>query len=170
MPGGVKATIDSAEQQLVKTENPVEEKLTANETPPSPSQSVVSLIEANLQKELQTVEPDKRQAVLLRSLAQTRIERGHEFIYNRIFGSQIEALKRLNTLTSATVDDARAFLKPYVEQFPEFYKNYSFENWLRFLVSNGLVIQQGELIKFSEFGREFLIYLSTARLTETKPF
>jgi hypothetical protein len=66
--------------------------------------------------------------------------------------------------------DARKFLMPYVEQYSEFYKSYSFENWLLFLVNNGLVKRQGDTLEISEFGRDFLVYLSTARLTEAKFF
>lgn len=88
----------------------------------------------------------------------------------RIFGSQIAALKRLNEVGRATVDDAREFFRPYAEQFPQLYNNYGFDGWLGFLKGGGLIVQNGNVLEISDFGRDFLIYLTERRLAENKPW
>ena len=166
---GVKAKFDAAEQQQAAAENPASEKLI--ETPvldPIP-RVAANLIETRLRNDLNAVEPEKREAVLLRALTFSRLEAGHEFTYNRIFGSQIAALKRLNEVGRVTVDDARGFLRPYAEQFPQVYNsNYGFDNWLAFLKESGLVVQNGNFLEITDIGRDFLIFLTERRLSENK--
>jgi len=70
----------------------------------------------------------------------------------------------------ATVDDVREFFKPYAEQFPQLYSKYGFDEWLAFLKSNGLIVQNDSLVEASDFGRSFLVYLTVMRLPENKPW
>lgn len=72
---------------------------------PDPRQPV-NIIEAQLSNAVAAINAEHREPVLLWALAVTRLEVGYEFVYNRIFGSQIAGLKRLNELGRATVDDA----------------------------------------------------------------
>jgi hypothetical protein len=137
-PGGFEAKVEAAEQRQVATNNPSIEKL---EAPSQPSQSlaspniVIANIENGLRNELnKTSNPQQREDRLLRSLAEVSLRAGHEFIYNRIFGSQILFLKRLNEVVHLTVDQARDFLKPFADEFPV-YNNYGFEAWLNFLTA-----------------------------------
>lgn len=169
LPGGIKAKMDVAEQQQASKENPIEEKLNAKQTLPIPSLAV-SQIEARLRSELEVIEEGQRQTILLRALAQSRLEAGHEFTYNRIFGSQIAGLKRLNEAGRVTVNDAHEFFKRYAEQFHEFYRAFGFEDWLGFLLNTGLVVRNDDVLEITEFGREFLVYLTTRRLSEAKPW
>jgi hypothetical protein len=153
LPG--QAKIDLAEQQQGAAENPAAEKLPKPPTlDPSPRAAVAN-VEARLGEDLKKIEEEKRQATLLRALAATRVEAGHEFTYNRIFGSQIVALKRLNEAGRVTVDFAREIYKPYAKQFPQVYSNYSFDGWLGFLTSSGLVMQNGNSLEITDIGREF---------------
>jgi hypothetical protein len=73
-------------EQAAAAENPATEKL--SETPsldPSPRPAVTRL-ENEMRDELKSIDAGKKEAVLVRTLAQTRLDRGHEYIYNRIFG------------------------------------------------------------------------------------
>ena len=167
LPGGFKAKIDVAEQQ--QGDNPAAQKLEVQKPTLDPSpRAAVNLIETRIRIEVDSVEAAKKEPVLLRALAQSRLQAGHEFTYNRIFGSQILALKRLNEAGRATVDDAREFFKPYAEQFPQVYSSYGFDGWIAFLKSNVLINQNGTTIEITEFGRDFLVYLTEARLLENK--
>jgi len=167
---GVKARIDAAEQQKGAAENPATEKLPqAPALDPSP-RLAVNIIETRLREELNGFEAGKREPVLVRALAHSRLEAGHEFTYNRIFGSQILALKRLNEVSRATVDDAREFFKPFAEQFPQLYNNYGFDAWLGFLLGGAMIVQNGNVLEISDFGRDFLVYLTERRLSENKPW
>ena len=164
---GFKAKIGAAEQQQATKENPVSQKLAALE--PSTRQAV-NAIESTLRTLVEAIAANEREARLLRALAETRLQAGHEFTYNRIFGSQIAGLKRLDEIGGTTMDDARQFFQPYADQFPEVYKNYGFDGWLHFLTSNGLVNQSGNRLQVSDFGHDFLVYLREARLSEGKAF
>lgn len=167
---GFEATIDAAEQLQASAENPATEKLPQRaELDPSP-RLAVNLIETRLRSDVEAVDATRKEAILLRALAISRLEGSHEFIYNRIFGSQIAGLKRLNESGHATVDDAREFFRPYAEQFPQVYSNYGFDGWLGFLRSNGLIQQNNNILEINDFGRDFLIYLTERRLSESKPW
>jgi hypothetical protein len=169
LPGGFKGKVDAAEQQKSADQNPAAKELT--EAAPNPSQSpALNRIVTELQNALTKIDKQARETTLVRALAETRLRAGHEFLYNRIFGSQISALKRLNEIGQATVDDARQFFKPYAEQFPQLYSKYGFDKWAGFLESNGLVVQKDGLMEISDFGRDFLVYLTTMRLPENKPW
>ena len=136
---------------------------------PSP-RPAVTRIENELRDALKTIDPGKEGAVLLRSLAEARLERGHEAVYNRIFGSQIEFLKRLNEVPHLTVDQAREFFKPYADQFPQVYSKYSFDAWLNYMTVNALAARNGDDLEISEIGRDFLVYIINQRLPEKKPW
>jgi hypothetical protein len=169
LPGGFKAKIDVAEQQ--QGDNPTATALDVRKPTLDPSPSpAVNIIETRIRRESENIDAAKKEAILVRALAQSRLQAGHEFTYNRIFGSQILGLKRLNEAGRATIDDAREFFKPYAEQFPQIYANYGFDGWLGFLKNNSLITQTGNTIEITDFGREFLFYLTAARLVENKPW
>jgi len=169
LPGGFKAKIDVAEQQ--QGDNPTATALDVRKPTLDPSPSpAVNIIETRIRRESENIDAAKKEAILVRALAQSRLQAGHEFTYNRIFGSQILGLKRLNEAGRATIDDAREFFKPYAEQFPQIYANYGFDGWLGFLKKNSLITQTGNTIEITDFGREFLFYLTAARLVENKPW
>jgi hypothetical protein len=163
------AKIDAEQQQAV-TENPATEKLPeAAALAPSP-RPAVNIIEARLRESVKGIETGKKEPTLVRALAETRLVAGHEYTYNRTFGSQIAWLKRLNEVGRATVDNAREFFKPYAEKFPQVYSNYGFDGWLGFLKASELIAQNGDVLVISAFGQDFLIYLTERRLTENRPW
>ncbi len=169
VPGGFEAIVATSEQQQGK--NPAEEKVALLIESLAPSQRpAVNIIETRIRNDLESVETSKRDSVLLRALAQSRLEAGHEFTYNRIFGSQIAVLKRLNEAGRATIEDAQQFFELYAKQYPEVYNNYGFRGWLGFLSSNALVSQQDNIFQITEFGRDFWTYLTEKRLAENKSF
>jgi hypothetical protein len=113
--------------------------------------------------------PDEKSALLVRLLAQAQLEAAFERIFNLIFGSQILALRRLNERNHVTIDEAKEYFEVVTAPFSDFYKNYGFEGWLGFLIGNGLVARDGNLIQITDLGRDFLLYLTSRRLAENKP-
>jgi len=165
---GVKAKIAASEQQHANDRKPAIER---NLTPvPSSPRPAVADIESTLRRQIATMQQDEAVTILVRNLAETRLQAGHEFVYNRIFGSQIVGLRRLSEMGTTTVEAARQFFVPYAEAHPEVYATYGFEGWLGFLVSSFLVTRTGEALQITEFGRDFLRYLNDARLIEPRPF
>lgn len=139
---------------------------------PPHSDVAVRRIEAGIHADLQQLHPqttEHKERVLVRALAENRVWGTHEYVYNRIFGSQIAALRWLNEFGAVTMEQARAFLEPYTKLSPQLYARYGFESWLGFLKAMGLIDQQDNgPIAISDFGRSFLTYLPVARLTENK--
>jgi hypothetical protein len=74
----------------------------------------------------------------------------------------------LNEVGRATVDDVREFFRPYAEQFPKIYSNYGFDSWLTFLKASALIVQHDNVLEISDFGRDFLLYLTERRLLKNK--
>jgi hypothetical protein len=166
---GLKAKIDVAEQQQkVAAENPVTEKLAEPAALNPSSRLAVNLLENMLREQLEQIETEKQVPMLLRGLAETRVLAGHEFIYNRIFGSQITFLKRLNEVPRTTIEEAKQFFAPYAAQFPHIYDTYGFDGWLGFLKKNLVIEQHDGLVQINEFGRDFLVYVTEQRLAELK--
>jgi hypothetical protein len=165
---GIRAEIDVQDRQQTAGENPVDRKLPEPQALEPSNRIAVNEMELRLKADLASIDVNKREAVLVRALAEARMTSGHEFTYNRIFGSEILALRRLNAITHATVDNAREFFQPFREQFPLIYNNYDFDRWLGFLKNSGLISQEGLILKITEIGRDFLVYLTEKRLFEGK--
>ena len=189
--GGFKAKVDAAEaEQQQGAKNPFgpessesileldASRQLSDEKPKKPESSpvmasprpAVARLENETRNELRAVDSQQREERLIRALAEIRLRAGHEFIYNRIFGSQIVFLKRLNELANCTVDQAHEFFQPFAKQFPQVYSNYSFEAWLNFMVTNALVLRNGDNLMIDEIGRDFLFYIVLQRLLENKPW
>jgi competence protein ComGC len=95
-----------------------------------------------------------------------------ETIYTLIFGSQIFALENLNTvfLVGRYASELRPVYDTAAAQGPEFYKDFSFDNWLGFLVTRNLVtLDHNGIVKLSINGRDFLRWLVLAGKSNVKP-
>lgn len=170
VPGFFKAKVDAEEQKAVEAPPSAAALDTKAVLAPSP-RLAVNTVEGKLRQDIQTVEINSREAILLRALAETRLTSGHEFTYNRIFGSQIAALRQLNLVGEATFEQARQFFSQYSQRYPEMYgRELAFEDWLSFLVRLGHVEQHGNMLRVTEIGRDFLFYLTDRRLPEDKPW
>ena len=100
-----------------------------------------------------------------------RLQGGHEYVYNRIFGSQIAALERLRATGGfATETEAREFLEPYQVMNEAVYSTYPFERWAGFLVDMGLVLREGAGFRMTPVGLGFLDYIEQAQLSKAKPY
>lgn len=165
---GVKARLDAVGQQNEPIANLA---VVAPKSPIAPStRAAVVTLESGLRAEIATVQTDAQNAILFRALAETHLRAGHESIYNRIFGSQLIALKALDERGTATVADARQFLAPYAERFPEMYRTYGFDQWLGFLITNVLVERTNDNLQTTTYGHDFLVYITDVRQSMDKPY
>lgn len=161
----------AGKQKAAEAETTVPGKL--EEFPGIARTPAIQHVEQKLLTEVSKLEEtqDKKIALLVRFLAQLQIEVAFERMHNVIFGSQILGLRRLNESGSATIDEAREFFNEHAAQpFPELYSDYSFEQWIGYLLAVGLIVQNGNTIQITDLGRDFLIYLTAHRLTEQKPY
>lgn len=99
--------------------------------------------------------------VLARHHGNLQIRSAYSEINHLIFGSQIALLQALNVQPDPVETQ---FLVSYYEsakqQYPEFYENSSFEIYLNFLKSSGLVNTKDGKYFITVLGRGFLAYLA----------
>jgi len=136
--------------------------------PPAPRIGV-QILEHELREQIDALDPNIKLAVSIRALAEARLRAGHEFVYNRIFGSQIIALKALNQRGPISEAEARKEFEPLKVQFPEIYEKYPFEGWAGWLQRMDLVTFQNGSYEITQLGKDFLIYLAETGLMENKP-
>jgi hypothetical protein len=164
---GAKLSLEAAEKQQTETGNPAIPVPAVALLPEA--RAAVASIEREIQATLDAanVEPAQQRGQLIRALAEARVHGSHEWVYNRIFGSQIAALRALNSRGIVTVSDANQFFDGYLEKYPIHHGN--FEPWLSFLLNSGLVERVGALgLRTTALGRDFLVYLTEMGLTDEK--
>jgi hypothetical protein len=166
----VAAAEQQEQQQQSIAQPPDRSALPATNPLPAPNRQAIQTLEDGLRVELARLPQQDRENVLLRALATQHLIGQHEFHYNRIFGSQIAGLKRLDEIGSTTVDQAHEFFEPVAKQYPKVYKKYGFDGWLGFMLTSKLVAREGDKLTATQFGHDFLVYLREARLTEAKPW
>lgn len=99
----------------------------------------------------------EREKVFIRVLASTLVGNRFESTYKVIFGSQLNALEFINSLSQgAAAETLQIFYKQAAAQQPGFYATYSFDDWLGFIESQGLVVRKEQTISITLEGREFL--------------
>lgn len=113
------------------------------------------LINRGIKDETETIK------VLTRHLAGTQNQFFFERIYAMIYGSQLTILQHLNTRPNG---ETRESLIPYynlaVQQFPETYKTYPFEEYMSFLTNFYLVECKDNSFYISHIGKDFLIFIT----------
>ena len=100
--------------------------------------------------------------VLIRHLAGTQLELIFNEIDYRIWGSQVELLQHLNSSLGSSAEELRGFYNLAVRRSanPGEFVKYTFEQYLQFLTGYGLVTELTGLYFISQFGRDFLIFLT----------
>lgn len=99
--------------------------------------------------------------VLARHLAAFQLAYSYQRIDRLIFGSQLEILLHLNTLSSPVPrDSVRPFYEQAVAEAPDFFSSYPFESYLGFLSSNGLIHDANGQLTITPEGRYFLVFLA----------
>jgi len=83
-----------------------------------------------------------------------------ERIYNIIFGSQLYILDCVNTESRETKTSLKRFYDSAVQNFPNFYSNYAYQEYFQFLITFELIIiNDDETCHITWLGRDFLKYL-----------
>jgi hypothetical protein len=96
---------------------------------------------------------------LIRHLAVTQLLQRAEFLYRTIFGSQIQAMRVMNTEGPQSDGVIRAFYETARTAAPKFYGEYTFEQWIDFLIRNRVVVVENGRYEITPYGREFLSFL-----------
>ncbi|MHC4633017.1 MAG: hypothetical protein ACYS9C_17365 [Planctomycetota bacterium] len=98
--------------------------------------------------------------ILTRHLAATQIGLACVTIDAQIYGSQVTLLQFLNTKHNLPKERLKTFYDAAVSIYPNIFQNYSYEQYLAFLINWGLIIEKDNNFSITQFGVEFLSYLT----------
>ncbi len=141
----------SYQDRLAKIQEPDVREVLARET---------ELIRTDLSKHIQDTKEDPVEVLSL-VLAETRMSVHFEKAFRVIFASQLRCLKALRTASSVGIPTSEI----ETEYYPDL-KDFSFKNWLRFLVEAHLVKEIDEKLYITDTGMAFLIYIFKNNLPE----
>lgn len=104
--------------------------------------------------------------VLVRHLAAVQMANNYQRIDRVIFGSQLEILLHLNSQSAPVPrDTVRGLYDAAAASAPDFFKSYSFDPYLKFLSSNGLIADADGHLAITAEGRDFLVFLAQTGAT-----
>jgi hypothetical protein len=107
---------------------------------------------------------------LIRQLAAQQCVTFFERTYRVIFGSQISAMDFLNTSSPVPASLIEAVFFDTAKNFEQaFYSDFTFTQWLAFMLENMLIAQDGENFGISVQGRDFLVWMVNSGLPHSKP-
>lgn len=166
-PSGMELAAPS-EQKEAPTENREKEaEVRPERTVGGPRPAAMTVLEVGLRASVNAIsDPTKQVNALIEDLAEARLERGHERVYRRIFGSQIRGLASLALQKTTTAREARDFFETATATVREQYEKYGFDGWIGFLIQNDLVKRVDNDFAITPFGEDFVTYYIRNQLPE----
>lgn len=156
-PGGELVTKNPSQELVDTTVSSTEDRMREFDSP------ILREQENLINESLTRVGPEKER-FLVRDLAITKLSLAFERIYSVIWGSQIYILEYLNDrrLIGALKEDIKtSFYDDAVRRWPDRFVGYSFDMYLGFLKESNLIIEKNESLFITNFGVEFLRYLTS---------
>ena len=119
--------------------------------------------------ELEIIAPEKRIDILIRHLAVARLARNFEQFHRTLFGSQIRALRALSDAEGGKTSrvESEAYFDQVKAKYADFYEKNTFDEWIRYPVSAGLIEAKNEQVIITELGRDFLGYTDAFNLSDS---
>ncbi|OYX47522.1 MAG: hypothetical protein B7Y87_01280 [Sphingomonadales bacterium 32-64-22] len=165
------------QQEAKNTSNPVLPAI-ADASKFPPADPVFDILDRQLRSLLDQVisEDDAlKLAWAIRQRSISEANRIHETNYRLIFGSQIFALKTLNTVGQGLVSEFENYYNEKVlvnSQWEGIHKGRNFEQWGQFLLdAEYVVIVEGSdppIVQITSFGKQFLHWMVLAGVSEFK--
>ncbi|MBA7704865.1 hypothetical protein ES703_113687 [subsurface metagenome] len=155
-PGGEIKSKNPSQEPVDTTVSSTEDRMREFDSP------VLQEQERLINEALTRVGPEKER-FLVHGLAITKLSLAFEQIYSTIWGSQIYILEHLNDrrLIGALKEDIKtSFYDEAAIRWPNSFTNYSYDVYLNFLKSSNLIIEQNESLFITDFGVDFLQYLT----------
>ncbi len=92
-------------------------------------------------------------------------------ISQSIFGSQLALLQALNVQSSPVESEFLfSFYESAKQQYPDFYSSYTFESYINFLNSSGLVNTENGKQFITVIGRDFLAFLTESCINTNRAY
>lgn len=131
---------------------------------PQDSLGLVAEQEARIYKSLNDLKIENAEdkvKVLAKHHANLQIRSAYAQINSAIFNSQLLLLQALNTQASPVeLSFFYSFYNAAKKNYPVYYQNYSFEDWLNYMKGSGLINTKDEKYFITVFGRGFLTALT----------
>lgn len=175
--GGLELEPEKAQQQSVVKAEELSDRLSENEFKRFGQERITETliqVEASIRRDINSdvengiVKYPDRLDYVIRHLAAARIERHFFRVYNYIFGSQIAALYAIKQTSVAPAQAIRQIFDNAKEKDPDFYGDYPFEEWVRFLVTQELVVVEPGAIRITPAGEDFLTFMQHYKLPAFK--
>lgn len=119
----------------------------------------IAQIESSLKDLQYSFDSENTVHLLIRQLAVVQLLHHAECVYRLIFGSQIALMRKLNESGPQPESVVRPFYERARTESPVFYGDYTFENWIAFLIGQQVVVLQNSNYGLTWFGQEFLGWL-----------
>jgi hypothetical protein len=130
------------------------------------SEAIESRIKAAIYKHKDT---EEREEFLLKLVARISSGYFYDSVWVYIYKAQLQLLHRLNR-KPLSLDEVKSIYQSDAQQHPFKYPNYPFSAWFDWLLSQGLIFQQGTVVAISERGKDFLKFLvHYGRTEEDRP-
>jgi hypothetical protein len=170
VPGGELDLSGEQEQKKIETTIATTGVTVPATTALPPPSNVYASIEQEIKNAMAAskLPADVEKAWLIRTIATWKVARGHEIVYRLILGSQLGLLLQANTAAPPNTDSAREMYEAAKTAYPNMYKDFSFETWVRFPINAGLVREEASVLQITPLGQDFLQYLVRNSLTNLK--
>ena len=142
------------------------EKAKANQRVTPAMEQIIAAVTESAKKSPFTTE----QQMELGIIGLARVVLNAEFwrIYNFIFGSQLHLLQFVNTRPVSPAE-LEVFFANVKQQFPDTYKSSNAQEYIHYLLTNGLIAQNDGNYVYAPKGREFLHWCIENNLGFNKP-
>ncbi len=105
--------------------------------------------------------PSQREKYLIDIAADAIAATAYEYIYSLIYGSQLVALRDLNSAGVVPIADLNPYFETAKQTYPTLYQNDTFERWFGWLAEVTMLVERRdtESVVVSEVGRDFLQFV-----------
>ncbi len=174
-PKGVVTLATSAEEQKAPSATPLDPRRAADELLRGLDNVHIASVRASVQQDLERrglgeSAPADTIRVLMGYVASLFVIVDFERIDNVIWGSQLRILSDLNVAQVARLPEVRPYYEDAARTFPEAFEHYPFDEYMGFLKSQGLVLQEQDRILITPKGKAFLMYLVHESRSLRRPF
>ena len=164
--------IKAASQEIAATAKEEEKPLAVRDVMEVGYNEVIKNQERMIQDAIAKIRfstPEEREPFLLRALARSQVYAQFDRISMLIFGSQLGIVVHASSQPAGISED---FIKTSFENAkkddPVFHEATSYESYKGFLLNTNLLFWEGEKLKITVFGKEFLKFLVDNALTHQR--
>ncbi len=167
-----KTGIKAASQEIAAVTKEEEKPLTARDVMEVGCNEVIKNQERSIQEAIGNIRfstSEEKEAFLLRALARSQIYAHFDRISMLIFGSQLGIVVHANSQPAGIGEDVvKTAFEAVKKGDPLFHEATSYDSYKGFLLNTNVLFWEGERLKITMFGKEFLKFLVDNGLTHQR--